>query len=74
MVTVRAASFRETPLVQPLEHVECAAWDPAWLSLDGTTVRAVPGEEEEYRELYEEWLPGPGSWEGLRLEPPPEPE
>jgi hypothetical protein len=45
--------FLETDRIQPIEHASCASWEPAWLALDGRTVRPIPGHEAEYRELYE---------------------
>lgn len=53
-------SFADTKLIQPFEHAECAAWGPAWISTDGKTIRAVPGQEEEFAERVEElrtWHP-----------------
>ena len=45
--------FQETAHLQPVEHVKCESWQPAWLSLDGKNARPMPGHEKEYRDAYE---------------------
>jgi hypothetical protein len=62
--------FREAETIQPIELTQCGTWDPAYLSGDGTTVKAVPGREKDYadyikesRDLFAE--------DGLTVEEPP---
>ena len=42
--------FDETPLLQPMTVWPCESWEPGWLDRDGSTVRPVPGREDECRE------------------------
>jgi len=63
-------SFREAPLVQPVEQFECEAWSCAWISTDGTEVRAIPGKEDEYEAVYVEWLQDPDDRD-YEMRPPP---
>jgi hypothetical protein len=42
--------FEETQLLQPMNAWPCESWEPAWLDVDGRTVRPVPGREDDYAE------------------------
>ncbi|MFZ5832112.1 MAG: hypothetical protein ACOY3P_18675 [Planctomycetota bacterium] len=62
--------FAETPFLQPVDKVDCFAWEGAYLSGDWKTIRAVPGQEDQYRESYENHL---SEMEGdFVVEPPKE--
>jgi hypothetical protein len=63
-------SFAETPHIQPVEHAECEAWDPAYLDATGTRTRAIPGKEAEYAEIYKDLAEAN---ENLHVEPPAAP-
>jgi hypothetical protein len=63
-------SFRETPLIQPVEHFTCVSWDCAWLSPDGSEARPIPGREAEYEAVYIAWLRSPDD-EDYDMAPPP---
>lgn len=44
-------SFRESPYVQPAEHLPCVGWDTAiYLASDGFTIRPLPGRSKDYEE------------------------
>jgi hypothetical protein len=43
--------FGQTQYLQPIEWTECGAWDPAYLTSDGKTVKPVPGQEKEYKKF-----------------------
>ncbi|MBL8799551.1 MAG: hypothetical protein JNM56_37055 [Planctomycetia bacterium] len=68
--------FAETPHIQPAEFDDCTSWEHAYLSSDGKTIRAIPGNAtyrfedvcEQLRELQAEGLP-----EGMTVEMPKEP-
>jgi hypothetical protein len=63
--------FATTKVFQPIELTACATWDPAYLTGDGKTVKAVPGREKEYASFYEENRADFGEDDGLTVEPPP---
>jgi hypothetical protein len=42
--------FAEAPFIQPIDHSDCETDGSAYLGLDGKTVRAIPGKEDEYIE------------------------
>ena len=44
--------FAETPHLQPLDHFRCHATPPAYLAVDGKTVRPIRGREPEYRQFF----------------------
>jgi hypothetical protein len=59
--------FAETKEIQPVDHGPCQSWESAYLALDRKTVRPIPGQEEDYRNAYEELSDG----SDLQCEPPP---
>lgn len=61
-------SFRETPFIQPVEHVPCEAWSGGYLTADGKTIRAIPGRENDYASEYEDYA---DMTEEIVVEPPP---
>jgi hypothetical protein len=63
-------SFRDDSLIQPVELTECASWEGAWLSSDGESIHPFPGEEERYREYYDEFATDPEIQEKYRVDPP----
>ena len=44
--------FGEAAHLQPLDHFRCHATPPAWLDVDGKTVRPIRGRELEYRQFF----------------------
>lgn len=44
--------FAEQMHVQPLDHFRCHATPPAYLAVDGKTVRPIRGRELEYRQFF----------------------
>jgi hypothetical protein len=62
--------FGKAAQIQPIEHTECASWEPGYLSEDGRNIRPVPGMEDQYAERYEELLDE--GHEGIQIEPPAE--
>jgi hypothetical protein len=46
--------FRDTPHIQPAEHLPCECSEPAYVDSTGTRLRPVPGKEKEYAEEYDE--------------------
>jgi hypothetical protein len=61
-------SFAETPYIQPVEHMECASWESAYMDVTGKHIRPIPGKEQEYAEAHDE-LTDIG--DELNVEPPP---
>lgn len=60
--------FGESQRIQPIEHAECISWEAAWLDVDKKRARPIPGQEDEYRQVYQE-LAG-DTEEGITWEPP----
>lgn len=58
--------FADMPEIQPVEHVACSSWGPAWLGGDGQ-VRPIPGFEKDYAKVYKELLE---SFPEEKVEPP----
>lgn len=48
--------FSESTHIQPIEHFECVAWGPAYLTVDGKKIAPIPGEEDAYAIEYEDFL------------------
>lgn len=44
--------FAESPHLQPLDHFRCHATPPAYLAVDGKSVRPIRGRELEYRQFF----------------------
>lgn len=66
--------FAEAATLQPVEHVKCAAWDPAYVTGDGKRIRPIPGFEEEYTQYHGEYLANEGDVPGdVEVEPPANP-
>jgi hypothetical protein len=61
-------SFDDSPRLQPVELVPCTTQSSYYVSLDGTTIRAVPGREDDYAEVY---LMLAETITFRRVEPPP---
>jgi len=62
-------SFAETAFIQPAERVKSVSWDGGYLSVDWKHYRTNPGQEEEYRDLYDankEY----GEVDGIEYDPP----
>jgi hypothetical protein len=64
-------SFAETAYLQPAEKVKSYSWDGGYLASDWKTYRANPGQEAEYREIYQEM--SEYGEDGIVYEPPPDP-
>lgn len=47
-----AFCFADVPHLQPLDWARCVATVPAFLAIDGKTVRPIPGRESEYRQFF----------------------
>lgn len=47
-------SFADTPYLQPPELVKSYSWDGGYLATDWKTYRANPGQEDQYREIYQQ--------------------
>jgi hypothetical protein len=64
--------FAQTERVQPLEYGPCSYWyggRVAYLMSDGRTVRPIPGQEEKFRDFYEEFRrQQPEEAQGLHFE------
>jgi hypothetical protein len=63
--------FDETGLLHPMALGPCESWEPAWIDLDGVTVRPVPGHEDDYAEQVSELAEAEP---GLVFDPPPAPQ
>jgi hypothetical protein len=69
--------FADSAHVQPVDFFPCGLWDdePGYLASDGQTIRAVPGEEESFRDWYNcshpECVRANPEVAGLRVELPP---
>lgn len=61
--------FAETPHIQPIEHAECVSWEPAFMDVNGTYIRPVPGREDDYAKQYEDLAEIAGE-DNLHIEPP----
>jgi hypothetical protein len=46
--------FAETERLQPVEHWQSEAWSEAWVSLDGKSVKCLPGHEDDYADHFED--------------------
>jgi hypothetical protein len=60
--------FAEAPFVQPLEHVPCESWECAQLASDFTTVKPIPGREDEYRAYSRDLQEAEGAGSKLKIE------
>lgn len=61
-------SFEETGLLHPMHLGPCESWGAAWIDLDATTVRPIPGAAGDYDEEASEMA---SLEEGLVFDPPP---
>jgi hypothetical protein len=66
-VRFEGLSFRDTPHIQPVEVAPCESWESAYLDGSGRRIRAMPGKEDEYADMYDE-LSDDNEFE---VEPPP---
>lgn len=62
-------SFADTAFIQPAERTKSFSWDGGYLSEDWKHYRANPGQEEEYREMYEANKDYADS-DGIEFDPP----
>jgi hypothetical protein len=49
-------SFADAIYVQPIRHARCDSWRVSWLDIDGKTIRAIPGREQQHAHDLQEWL------------------
>jgi hypothetical protein len=49
---IESLCFGQTRHLQPLDHARCHSSAPAYLEVDGKTVRPIPGRENEYRQFF----------------------